>query len=84
MFEDLANRMAMVFIHIKYRHPDKLEEIRAASTNNYTPEEEKDFYNRVERLEADDLIGLISRQGETREQTEEFLKNYRAAQNKKI
>lgn len=84
MFEDLANRMAMVFIHIKYRHPEKLEEIRAALTNDYTPEEEKAFYNRVDRLEAEDLIGLIAREGETREQTEEFLENYRAAQDKKV
>ncbi len=80
IFKDMAERMVMVFIHIKYRHPEKLEEIRAAVLNNHTPEEVQDFYDRVATLEAGDLISLISRQGETREQTEEFLKNYRAAQ----
>jgi len=84
ILEDIVERMAMVLIHIKYRHPEKLEEMRAAATNDYTPEEEKDFYDRVERLEAGDLISLIAREGETLEQTEEFLKNYRAAENKKI
>jgi predicted RND superfamily exporter protein len=82
MFDDLAERMVMVFIHIKYRHPEKLEEMKAALLNNYTPEEEQEFYDRVAIFEARDLIGLIAREGETREQTEEFLKNYRAAQNK--
>lgn len=82
MLDEIVDRMAMVFIHIKYRHPEKLEEMRAAATNDYTPEEEKDFYDRVKRFEADDLIGLIAQQGETREQTEEFLRNYRAAETK--
>ncbi|CAN5495535.1 hypothetical protein BH10ACI1_BH10ACI1_21290 [soil metagenome] len=82
-YEDLAERLAMVFIHLKYRHPDKLEElITSRAEIDYTPEEEKDFYDRVARLEAEDLIGLIAREGETREQTEEFLKNYLAEQNK--
>lgn len=82
MFDDLAERMVMIFIHIKYRHPENLEEIRAAVLNNYTPEEEQAFYDRVAVLEAGDLISIISREGETREQTEEFLKNYRAVEGK--
>lgn len=82
LFDDLAERMVMIFIHIKYRHPENLEEIRAAALNNYTPEEEQAFYDRVAFLEAGDLISIISREGETREQTEEFLKNYRAAEGK--
>jgi hypothetical protein len=82
LFDDVAERMAMVFIHIKYRHPEKLEELKAAALNNYTPEEEQAFYDRVAVLEAGDLISIIARQGETREQTEEFLKNYRAAEGK--
>ena len=80
MAEDLAERMKMVFIHIKYRHPEKLEEIRAALLNDYTPEEEKEFYEGVARLESGDLISLIAREGETREETEEFLRKYRAAE----
>lgn len=80
MFDDLAQRMVMVFIHIKYRHPEKLEEMKATLFNNYTPEEEQEFYDRVAILEAGDLISIIAREGETREQTEEFLKNYHAAQ----
>lgn len=80
MFDDLAERMKMIFIHIKYRHPDKLEEIRAALLNNYTPEEEKDFYDGVAILEAGDLISLIQRKGETVEETEEYLKKFRAAE----
>lgn len=83
VFEDMFERMVMVFIHIKYRHPEKLEEMRAALLNNYTPEEEQAFYDRVAILEADDLIKIIAREGETREQTEEFLKNYKAEQIKR-
>ncbi|HEX9961386.1 MAG TPA: hypothetical protein VGB00_10660 [Pyrinomonadaceae bacterium] len=80
LFDDLAERAVMIFIHIKYRHPEKLEEVRAAVLKNYTPEEEQAFYDRVAILEAGDLISIIARAGETREQTEEFLKNYRAAE----
>ena len=83
LFEDLAERMKMVFIHIKYRHPEKLEEMRAAILKDYTPEEEEAFYDRIAILEAGDLISIIARQGETREDTEEFLKNYRAAEIKR-
>lgn len=79
LYDDLAERMVGIFIHIKYRHPENLEEIRAAALNVYTPEEEQAFYDRVAILEAGDLISIIAREGETREQTEEFLKNYRAA-----
>lgn len=84
LFEDLAERMAMIFIHTKYRHPDKFEEIKATVLKDYTPEEEQEFYDRVAVFEAEDLIGIIAREGETREQTEEFLKNYRAAKHKNI
>jgi len=80
IFEDLAKRMKMVFIHIKYRHPEKLEEIRAALLNDYTPEEEKEFYDGVALLEANELISIIAQKGETPEETEEFLRQYRAAE----
>lgn len=83
MAEDLAQRMKMVFIYIKYRHPEKLEEIRAALLNDFTPEEEQEFYDGVAELEAADLISLIAQQGETREETEEFLRQYRAAEKEK-
>lgn len=79
-FDDIAERTVEIFIHIKYRHPEQLEEVRAIILNNHTPEEEQDFYDRVAIKEAEDLISLIARQGETREETEKFLKNYRAAQ----
>jgi len=79
MSADLAERLVLIFIHTKYRHPEKLEEMRAALLNGYTPEEEQNFYDRAAILESGDLISLIARKGETREQTEEFLKNYRAS-----
>ncbi len=82
-FDKVMETMAGAYIHAKYRNPemiDGLEEI----INNMPPEQAEDFYARAARHEAGDLISLISRQGETREQTEEFLKNYRAAQNKQI
>ncbi|HQU85207.1 MAG TPA: hypothetical protein PKY59_18855 [Pyrinomonadaceae bacterium] len=79
MLEEVAKRMKMVFIHIKYRHPEKLEEIRAAVLNDFTPEEEKEFYEGVAHLEETELISLIAQQGETREETEEFLRTYRAS-----
>lgn len=80
MLDDMMRRMEMVFIHVKYRHPEKLEEMKAALFNEWTPEEIEAFYDRVAVLEAGDLISIIAQQGETREETEEFLKNFRAAQ----
>ena len=83
LLEDLLERMKGVFIHIKYRHPEKLEEMTTALLKDYTPEEKQEFYDDIAILEAGDLIGIIAREGETREQTEEFLRNFRAAQNAK-
>jgi hypothetical protein len=81
VFDELVERMAGAYVHAKYRNPDltpKLDEVIAGMP----PDEAKAFYERAAQLEAGDLIRIIAREGETREQTEEFLKNYRAAEGK--
>ncbi len=80
-FEELAESMAGAYVHAKYRNPEMIEGLDEVIAD-MPPEEAKDFYERAARIEAGDLIRIIARQGETRKQTEEFLKNYRAAQNK--
>lgn len=82
-YDDLVEGLAGSYVHVKYRNPEILEQFEE-TINNMPPDEAEAFYARAARFEAGDLISIISRQGETREQTEEFLKNYRAAQNKKI
>lgn len=82
LLDKTLESLAGSYVHIKYRNPEMLEQFEE-TINKMPPEEAKDFYARAARIEAGDLIRIISRQGETREQTEEFLKNYRAAQNKK-
>ena len=78
-FDELAESLAGSYVHVKYRNPEMLEQMEAI-INDMPPEEAAAFYERAARIEAGDLISIIARQGETREQTEEFLKNYRAAQ----
>lgn len=58
--EDMKLRMQMVYIYIKHRIPAKLEEITAALLNDYTPEEEQEFYDRVAILEATRLEEIIA------------------------
>jgi hypothetical protein len=80
-FDELIRRMAGAYVHAKYRNPDlipKLDEVIA----NMPPEEAKAFYECAAQHEAGDLIRIIRREGETREQAEEFLKNYPAANGK--
>lgn len=82
-FDYLAESLAGAYVHAKYRNPElgkQLDETIAAMP----PEEAKAFYERAARIEAGDLIKIIAREGETPEETEEFLKNYRAAQNNKL
>jgi hypothetical protein len=77
-FDDLMNSLSGAYVHAKYRNPDllpKLDEV----IDNMEPDEAKEFYECVARHEAGDLVRIIRREGETREQAEEFLKNYRAA-----
>ena len=81
--EDALESMAGVFVHVKYRLPDKLDELKATIFDNWSDADKQDFYDRAARLEAGDLIRIIAVQGETREQTEEFLKNFRAAEQDK-
>lgn len=81
-YNDLVESLVGSYVHIKYRNPEILEKFEE-TINNMPPDEAKDFYARAARLEARDLIGIIARKGETREQTEEFLKNYRATESLK-
>lgn len=83
IFDDLAESLAGSYVHVKYRNPEMLEKLEE-TINNMPPDETKEFYARAARLEAGDLITILAREGETREQTEEFLKNHRAAQSEKI
>jgi hypothetical protein len=78
VFEDLHKTFAGAYVHAKYRHPEMLPELDEAIAD-MDAEQAKGFYEWVARHEAEDLIAMIARKGETPEQTEEFLKNYRAA-----
>lgn len=77
-FDKLAEGLAGSYVHVKYRNPEMLPKMDAVIAG-MPPDEAKAFYERAARLEAGDLIKIIAREGETREQTEEFLKNFRAA-----
>lgn len=78
LFDELAESMAGAYVHAKYRNPDLVKQLDEAIAD--MPEQAKDFYERAARIEAGDLIKIIRREGETREQAEEFLKNFRAAE----
>ena len=78
-FDDLTKSFAGAYVHAKYRHPEMLRQLDEVLAD-MDPDRAKAFREWVARHEADDLISMIAQQGETREQTEEFLKNYRAAE----
>ncbi len=78
-FDELAESMAGAYVHAKYRHPEMLNQLKEV-IDAMPPEEAKAFYERTARIEAGDLVRIIRREGETREQAEEFLKNFRAAE----
>ncbi|HEY0461996.1 MAG TPA: hypothetical protein VGC97_22880 [Pyrinomonadaceae bacterium] len=59
-FDEMTERMAGVFIHLKYNHPDKLDEMKAIIFNDMTPEWIDAFYDRVAVLEATDLERIIA------------------------
>jgi len=79
MFDEMTERLSGAYVHVKYRNPEMLAQMEEV-INNMPPDEAKKFYECAARHEAGDLIRIIAREGETREQTEEFLKNYRAAE----
>lgn len=82
MFDELVRRLAGAYVHIKYRNPEALAEMEA-TINNMPPEQSQQFYDCATILESGDLIRIIAREGETREETQEFLRNYRAAEKAK-
>lgn len=82
MFDELVRRLAGAYVHVKYRHPEALAEMEA-TINNMPPEQAQEFYDCAAILESGDLIRIIAREGETREETEEFLRQYRAAEKEK-
>lgn len=59
-FDEMKQRMEMVFIYVKYRLPEKLEELKATIFNEMTPEWIQDFYDNVAILEATRLEELIA------------------------
>lgn len=79
IFDELTENLAGAYVHAKYRNPEMLPQLNAAIAN-MSPDDAQMFYDCAARHEAGDLIRIIARKGETREQTEEFLKNYRAAE----
>ena len=81
MLDELTEKMAGAYVHVKYRHPEMLAQLEA-TIKDMPPEQAKAFYEAAARHEAGDLVGMIQREGETREEAEEFLKNYRAAEGK--
>lgn len=82
VFDELVSRLAGAYVHVKYRNPEILAEMEA-TINNMPPEQAQEFYDCAAILEAGDLIRIIAREGETREETEEFLRQYRAAEKEK-
>jgi predicted RND superfamily exporter protein len=78
LLDEVMERMSGAYVHVKYRNPEMLPQMEAI-INNMPPEESKAFYERAAQHEAGDLVRIIRREGETREEAEEFLKNYRAA-----
>jgi len=81
-FVDLTEGLAGSYVHIKYRHPEKLHDFEAI-INNMEPDDAQYFFDRAAILESGDLIRIIAREGETREETQEFLRNFRAAEKEK-
>ena len=82
VFDELTRRLAGSYVHVKYRNPEMIEQMEAI-INDMPPEEAQAFYDCAAQLEAGDLVRIIRREGETREEAEEFLKNYRAAEGKR-
>lgn len=76
MLDEATRRIAGAYVHVKYRNPEileKMEEIIA----KMEPAESNAFYRYVDEIESGDLVRIIRREGETREEAEEFLKNFR-------
>jgi hypothetical protein len=81
-YDELTEALAGSYIHVKYRHPEMLAKLEEA-VDNMDPDQAKAFRESAARQEkSGDLVKIIRREGETREQAEEFLKNYRAAEGK--
>ncbi len=78
-FDELTEGLAGAYVHAKYRNPDMLPNLDAV-IEGMDDEHGTQFRQAIARHESGDLISIIARQGETREQTEEFLENYRAAE----
>jgi uncharacterized FlaG/YvyC family protein len=57
---DVTEKMEMVFIYIKHRLPDKLEEMKSAIFDGWQPEDIQAFYDRVAIREATQLEEIIA------------------------
>jgi hypothetical protein len=57
---DVEKRIEMVFIYIKHRIPEKLDELKNALFANWTPDEIEKFYANVAVLEATQLEEIIA------------------------
>ena len=60
VMNDIAERTEMVYVYIKHRVPDKLQELETAIFAGWTTEEIQDFHDRVAILEATRLEELIA------------------------
>jgi len=81
LFDEATRGIAGMYVHAKYRNPEMIagmDEIIA----KMGPAESDAFYRYVDEIEAGDLVRIIRREGETREEAEEFLKNYRIQEEK--
>ena len=78
IFDELTKSMAGAYVHAKYRNPEMISQLDSV-IDGMDAEQAATFRDCIAQTEAGDLIRIIARQGETREQTEEFLRNYRAA-----
>jgi hypothetical protein len=81
-WEKALHATAGSLIHLKYRHSDKFEEAFNIFTKGWSNKEIEAFEDRMAEMEAGDLVRIIRREGETRKQAEEFLKNFRIREEK--
>lgn len=79
LFEEFMEKFSANYVHLKYRQPEMREQFDEVLAE-LKPEQVKEFHDLVASLEAHYLIECITVEGETPEETEEFLKKYRAAE----
>ena len=79
LFEEFLEKFSGKYLHFKYRQPEMRQQFDEVLAG-LKPEQVKEFHALVAYLEAHHLIECIAVEGETQEETEEYLRKYRAEQ----